>query len=138
MRRISPVRNAIIAAAAIAIAGAMSGCAVPPRMTSGASSEVGIASYYSSEFNGRRTADGEIFDNSKFTAANRTYPFGTIVRVTNLATNASVDVRINDRGPFTAERIIDLTAAAAKAIGIERAGLGRVRVVVVKWGKNKL
>ncbi len=112
----------------------LGGCA--PRPTTTAGTEIGIASFYSNAFNGRRTADGEIFDNSKFTAAHRTYPFGTVVQVTNLATNASVEVRINDRGPVKQERIIDLTEAAAQAIGIVRAGLGRVRLHVVEWGKN--
>jgi len=130
-------RTTIILAASIAIAGAISGCAVRPNVTAKAS-EVGIASYYSNDFDGRKTADGEIFDNSKFTAAHRTYPFGTVVKVTNLATDATVVVRINDRGPFTQSRLIDLTAAAAKAIGIMRAGLGRVRIDVVEWGNKKL
>jgi rare lipoprotein A len=94
----------------------------------------GIASYYSNDFQGRTTSDGEIFDNSKLTAAHRTYPFGTIVKVTNLATDAEVTVRINDRGPVKQERVIDLSFAAAKAIGIDRAGLGKVRLEVVKWG----
>jgi rare lipoprotein A len=98
----------------------------------------GLASYYSQDFQGRKTADGETFDNSKLTAAHRTYPFGTIVRVTNLTTDAAVEVRINDRGPVKQERVIDLTLAAAKAIGIDRAGLGRVRLDVVEWGKRKV
>jgi rare lipoprotein A len=99
---------------------------------------VGIASYYSNDFQGRKTSSGEIFDNSKLTAAHRRLPFGTIVRVTNLETAASVLVRINDRGPVKQERVIDLTLAAARAIGIERAGLGRVRVEVVELGKGKV
>jgi rare lipoprotein A len=121
----------------IGIAGALSGCAVRPIITAMATQE-GIASYYSNDFQGRRTANGETFDNSKFTAAHRTYPFGTLVRVTNLATEAAVEVRINDRGPVKQERVIDLTLAAAKAIGIDRAGLGRVRIDVVEWGKTKV
>ena len=120
--------------ACILAAGAI-GCA-PARQTSQSSVETGIASYYSNSFDGRQTADGEIFNNAKLTAAHRTYPFGTIVRVTNLATEASVEVRINDRGPQKPERIIDLSEAAARVIGLEREGLGRVRIQVVKWGKS--
>jgi rare lipoprotein A len=130
-------RITIIVAASIAIAGAISGCSAHPAITA-IDSQQGIASYYSNDFQGRRTADGETFDNSKLTAAHRTYPFGTLVRVTNLATDATVVVRINDRGPVKPERVIDLTQAAAEAIGIVRAGLGRVRIDVVEWGKQKL
>ncbi|HEX5315431.1 MAG TPA: septal ring lytic transglycosylase RlpA family protein [Candidatus Kapabacteria bacterium] len=130
-------RITIIVVAAIAIAGSISGCAAHPSTTTMDTMQ-GIASYYSNDFQGHRTADGEIFDNSKLTAAHRTYPFGTIVRVTNLATEATVTVRINDRGPVKPERVIDLTQAAAEAIGIVRAGLGRVRIDVVEWGKGKV
>jgi rare lipoprotein A len=112
-----------------------SGCGVRPLVTALATQE-GLASYYSNDFVGRKTSNGEIFDNKKFTAAHRTFPFGTTVRVTNLATAANVTVRINDRGPVKPERVIDLTVAAARAIGIERAGLGRVRVDVIEWGKK--
>ena len=137
MRRLPSARITVIVAACIAIAGALSGCAVRP-IGKAMATEEGIASYYSNDFQGRRTADGETFDNSKLTAAHRTYPFGTLVRVTNLATDATVVVRINDRGPFKQSRLIDLTEAAAKAIGIVRAGLGRVRIDVMEWGKTKL
>ena len=112
------------------------GCAVKPALTSKTTQE-GLASYYSNDFDGRKTSSGEIFDNSKLTAAHRTYPFGTIVQVTNLETNVKVTVRINDRGPVKPERVIDLTYAAARVIGIDRAGLGRVRLDVVEWGKSK-
>ncbi|HWF44917.1 MAG TPA: septal ring lytic transglycosylase RlpA family protein [Candidatus Kapabacteria bacterium] len=131
----------ILATATIAIAfGAMlgsglTGCAVKPVLTAMATQE-GIASYYSNDFNGRRTSDGEIFDNEKFTAAHRTYPFGTMVCVTNLTTGAKVTVRINDRGPVKTERVIDLSFAAARALGIDRMGLARVRLNVVEWGKK--
>ena len=75
------------------------------------------ASYYHDKFNGRKTANGEIFDNSEFTAANRKLPFGTSVKVTNLRTGLSVIVRINDRGPFHASRALDLSKAAFDEIG---------------------
>ena len=127
------LKSLAIAIVTAVFAAMMGGCASAPR--AGLTNvETGIASYYSDQFNGRHTADGEVFDNLKFTAAHRTYPFGTIVRVTNLATDASVEVRIHDRGPQKPERIIDLSMAAARAIGIEQAGLGRVKVEVIKWG----
>lgn len=75
------------------------------------------ASYYHDKFNGRKTANGEIFDNSKFTAANRTLPFGTKVRVTNLNNGKEVVVRINDRGPYHASRSLDMSKAAFDEIG---------------------
>ena len=75
------------------------------------------ASYYHDKFNGRKTASGEIFSNSEFTAANRKLPFGTRVKVTNLRTGLSVIVRINDRGPFHASRALDLSKAAFDEIG---------------------
>lgn len=87
----------------------------------------GVASWYGSRFAGRRTASGERFDPSEFTAAHRTLPFGTRVRVTNAA-GKSVVVRINDRGPFHGGRVIDLSQAAAAELGLVRAGSGRVEL----------
>lgn len=91
----------------------------------------GIASYYGSELHGRRTASGVPFDMYAFTAAHRTLPFKTRVRVTFLNTGKSVVVEINDRGPFVAGRIIDLSAAAAKEIGLYPYGIGKVKVEVL-------
>jgi rare lipoprotein A len=113
----------------------LSACAVTPSLHALGTQE-GLASYYSNDFQGLRTSSGEFFDNEQLTAAHRTYPFGTLVRVTNLRTSAQVNVRINDRGPRKPERIIDLTVRAARAIGIEREGLGHVRVEVLEYGKN--
>lgn len=89
---------------------------------------IGHASYYGNELAGRRTASGERFDPRGFTAAHRTLPFGSRVRVTNLKNGKSVIVRINDRGPFTERRVIDISHAAAQAIGMIRSGVARVRV----------
>lgn len=75
------------------------------------------ASYYHDKFNGRKTASGEIFSNSKFTAANRTLPFGTNIKVTNLNNGKQVIVKINDRGPFHASRALDISKAAFDEIG---------------------
>ena len=133
---ITPIRGAGLASAVVLLASLLSSCAIAPMMSAMGTQE-GLASYYSQEFQGCKTSNGEIFDNLKLTAAHRTYPFGTIVKVTNLTTSAEVEVRINDRGPVKQERVIDLSFAAAKAIGIDRSGLGKVRLEVVKWGKNK-
>ncbi|WP_373709281.1 septal ring lytic transglycosylase RlpA family protein [Kaistella sp.] len=76
-----------------------------------------FASFYHDKFNGRKTASGDIFSNSKLTAANRTLPFGTMVKVTNLRSGKSVIVEINDRGPFHSSRALDLSKAAFDAIG---------------------
>jgi rare lipoprotein A len=113
---------------------ALSSCVVRPVITALATHE-GLASYYSYEFHGRKTANGETFDTHGYTAAHRQYPFGTKVRVTNLRNKQQVDVRINDRGPMKPERVIDLTLAAAKKIGLVEKGVERVRVEVVEWGK---
>jgi rare lipoprotein A len=90
--------------------------------------ETGYASYYSDKMNGHQTANGDIFNNSIFTAAHKKLPFGTKVKVTNLSNGKSVVVRINDRGPFVAGRIIDLTKAAAASIGMVSAGIAKVTI----------
>jgi rare lipoprotein A len=98
-----------------------------PSKSSGGS-DTGCASYYGDEFNGRKTASGEIFHQSQLTAAHRKLAFGTKVKVTNLSNNKSVTVRINDRGPFVAGRIIDLSKSAAKKIDMLGAGVAKVKI----------
>ncbi len=93
---------------------------------------MGIASWYGSEFHGRRTSSGEIYDQYGLTAAHRSLPFGTKVKVTFLRTEKSIEVIINDRGPLKRERIIDLSRAAAEAIGLKPYGIGLVRVEVIE------
>jgi rare lipoprotein A len=93
---------------------------------------VGIASWYGAAFHGRRTASGETYDMHALTAAHRTLPLATVVRVSNLDNGRSVTVRINDRGPFIAGRIIDLSRAGARALGFAEQGTARVRVAVVR------
>lgn len=93
---------------------------LPPRM------ESGLASWYGAKHHGKRTASGERFDQKKLTAAHPTLPWGSIVRVTSLTNGKSVDVRINDRGPFIKGRIIDLSRAAARTLGM--AGLMQVQL----------
>ena len=96
------------------------------------STQYGIASWYGGYFHGRRTANGERYNQNAMTAAHKHLPFGTRVRVVNLANGRSTIVRINDRGPFIRGRIIDLSSAAAGEIGLRSRGIGRVRVEVLR------
>lgn len=96
-----------------------------------AQNATGMASYYADQFNGRKTASGEIFDNKKMTAAHRTLRFGTMIKVTNLSNSKSVLVRVNDRGPYAHNRLIDISRNAASQIGMVLSGTARVRVEVV-------
>jgi rare lipoprotein A len=98
--------------------------------------ETGTASYYADEFDGRKTANGEIYDMNELTAAHPSYPFNTLVRVTNVINGKSVEVRINDRMPQFKNRIIDLSLAAAKKIDMIKAGIQEVKVEVLKWGSE--
>lgn len=93
--------------------------------------ETGIGSWYGDEFAGRLTANGEIFDPEKITAAHKTLPMPSVVRVTNLDNGKSLVVRVNDRGPFVAGRIIDLSREAARLLGFKDQGLAKVRVKVL-------
>ena len=94
----------------------------------------GIASYYHNKFHGRRTASGERYDRTELTAAHRTYPFGTLIRVQSLVNGRAILVRITDRGPWKESRIIDLSYRAARSLEMIRAGLMRVRIDVLAWG----
>jgi len=95
-------------------------------------SQSGKASFYANKFNGRKTASGEKFRNSKLTAAHKTLPFGTRVKVTNLKNGKSVKVKINDRGPFVAGRIIDLSKRAARKIDMYKEGVASVKITYKK------
>jgi rare lipoprotein A len=101
---------------------------VPNNLGRPVSTEVGLASWYGPPYAGRKGADGTVYDQNAMTAAHLTLPMGTVVRVTNLANNESVVVKITDRGPFVRGRIIDLSLAAAKATGVYRAGVAKVKV----------
>ncbi|SDF74463.1 rare lipoprotein A [Limimonas halophila] len=94
--------------------------------------ETGIASWYGRKFDGRRTANGEIFDSTKLTAAHRTLPLPSMVRVTNLENGRVVKLRVNDRGPFARDRILDVTRRAARLLGFKDEGTTRVRVEVLE------
>jgi rare lipoprotein A len=101
---------------------------LPNNLGKPISSEIGLASWYGPPYAGRKGADGTVYDQNAMTAAHLTLPMGTMVRVTNLTTNQSVVVKITDRGPFVRGRIIDLSLAAAKATGVYRAGVAKVKV----------
>jgi rare lipoprotein A len=107
--------------------------APPPQIRSG---ETGLASWYGHPYHGRAASNGEIYDMEKLTAAHRTLPFGTMVHVTNLANNKSVDVRIIDRGPFIEGRVIDLSHAAAQAIDLIGPGIAQVRLDILSAPQN--
>ena len=93
---------------------------------------VGSASYYARRFHGRRTASGTVYDENELTAAHRTLPFGTAVRVTNLSNQRSVVVTITDRGPFVRHRVIDLSRRAAQKLGFIRKGITKVRLELLE------
>ena len=131
--------GAAILAASLALA---AGCArrgsakvSAPNPVRIGSTETGIASWYGVPYDGRRAASGEVFDMRKLTAAHRTLPFDTWVEVSNLQNGKSVNVRINDRGPFVGGRIIDLSFAAAGEIDMVRSGTARVRLKVIDGPK---
>src|SRR5215475_109743 len=90
--------------------------------------QVGLASWYTTNFRGKKTASGEVYDPHRRTAAHRSFPLGSQVRVTRLDNGKSIEVQINDRGPFVAGRVIDLSRAAADALGISEKGTVTVRV----------
>ncbi len=126
----------------LAVALTVAGCArrpaprtpgeIPPPAVGTGESETGLASWYGDPYHGRRAASGEIFDKTKFTAAHRTLPFNTWVRVTNLENRSFTTVRINDRGPFIEGRIIDLSQAAAQALDMMAAGTALVRLDIIQ------
>lgn len=93
--------------------------------------QVGVASWYGEDFHGRRTSSGEPFDMNRISAAHKILPLGTYVKVRNLANNREIDLRINDRGPFVAGRVIDLSKAAAKELGIYGPGTAEVEVIAL-------
>jgi rare lipoprotein A len=126
VRRFAPLPLVLLLVAA---------CAAPPPVPSRAPAaarpfftEEGVASWYGPSHQGRETANGERFDEHALTAAHRRLPFNTVIRVTNLANGRMVRVRVNDRGPYVKGRILDLSAAAATALGMRKDGVTRVRI----------
>ncbi|WP_302467592.1 septal ring lytic transglycosylase RlpA family protein [Pontibacter vulgaris] len=100
--------------------------------------QTGTASWYGTKYHGRKTSSGERYNKNEMTAAHNGLPFGTKVKVTNLTNNKSVIVRINDRGPFKGERIIDVSEAAARQLSFRGAGLSRVKVEVLGNSETQL
>jgi len=130
---------------ALALAAALCGCAlfgwgaappVPAPVITRPSPSVGVASWYGPGFNGKRTSSGEIYDQEDLTAPSTPLPPGTRALVTKLQNGRSVEVRINDRGPFVKGRRIDLSHAAATALGIVNPGTARVRIDVIHLGRQ--
>ena len=117
-------RPAVAVVVSTIVLALLTGCGEPTRL------EEGVASYYADSFHGQRTASGEAHNKRARTAAHPTLPFGTRVKVTNLENGRSVWVRINDRGPHVAGRIIDLSAAAARRLGMKEDGTARVRLEI--------
>ncbi len=105
-----------------------------PKRYHDGETEKGDASWYGPNFQGKQTADGEIFDTNQLTAAHRHLPFNTIVRVTNLKNGKSVEVRINDRGPYEDGRIIDVSSAAADILEMKGPGVVPVEIEVIQLG----
>lgn len=138
-RGVDPGRTPLVAAVFGAGALLLSSCSLPPLSTwhpatrpqSGHHLEVGTASWYGPGFHGNRTSSGETYDSSQMTAAHPTLPLGTRVVVTNLENGRSVEVRINDRGPFAKGRILDLSHGAAREIGLIAPGTAQVRVEAI-------
>ena len=97
----------------------------------------GISSYYGTDFHGKLTANGEVYDMYGLTAAHKTLPLNTIVRVTNLSNNKSLILRINDRGPYIKGRILDCSYGAAKKLGFIAQGTTKVRIELIEVGDNK-
>ena len=117
---------------------AAAAAAPAPASASGEHKMEGVAAYYSNRFNGRKTADGQRFNNGAMTAAHNTLPFGTRVKITNTKNNRSVVVRITDRGPTTPGRIFDLTRAAASKLGYVRSGHAEVKAEIVSPAPAKM
>jgi len=101
-------------------------------------SEIGMASWYGPDFHGGKTANGETFDENKLTAAHRTLPMPSLVRVTNLENGMSINVKVNDRGPYKRDRILDLSSAAADLLGIKQKGSARVKVEILPEESKRL
>jgi rare lipoprotein A len=123
-----PNKSIQIALCVLLLALVFSSCTKKPALPEKAS-QLGVASWYGHPFDGRATASGEIYDMEKLTAAHRTLPLGTVVSVQNVVNSQTVQVRINDRGPFVNDRIIDLSHAAAQAISMP--GIANVRLEVI-------
>lgn len=129
-------RASLLPTAAVAVLALLAGCSravvtSPPVPAVTGLEEVGFASWYGAQHQGRRTASGEVFDMNRLTAAHRTLPFGTRLLVTNRDTSQSTEVRVNDRGPFVDGRVLDVSYAAARQLGAVGAGIFPVKLRVI-------
>ena len=97
----------------------------------------GVSSFYAEDFHGKLTANGEVYDMYGLTAAHKTLPLNTIVRVTNISNDKSLILRINDRGPYVKGRILDCSYGAAKKLGFVNDGTADVKIEVIEWGDDK-
>tara|TARA_B100001996_G_C18672199_1_gene597109 strand:- start:4691 stop:5008 length:318 start_codon:yes stop_codon:yes gene_type:complete len=97
----------------------------------------GVSSFYAEDFHGKLTANGEVYDMYGLTAAHKTLPLNTIIRVTNITNNKSLILRINDRGPYVKGRILDCSYGAAKKLGFVNDGTAEVKIEVIEWGDDK-
>ena len=139
-RRPGEARKLLTAALAVVLAtGALAGCASTRALASPnrGTTQKGLASWYGAEFHGRPTASGEIYDMNRISAAHKQLPLGTVVKVKNRDNGRTLKVPINDRGPFVKGRIIDLSVAAARELGMFGQGLANVRIKVVKLAPKK-
>lgn len=134
-----------IVGSAIVVGLSVAGCQSPAQLSTaairrparvGRDSNIVTASWYGPHFRGHRTSSGEIFNENRLTAASRTLPMQSIVRVTNLGNGKSVVVRINDRGPYVTGRSLDLSRAAARRIGLMRKGTAAVKIAMLRRGKH--
>jgi rare lipoprotein A len=116
---------------ACALLSLLAGCASTDAIDPHGYDKTGVASYYGAKHHGKRTASGERFNQHALTAAHRQLPFGTRVKVTNLSNDKAVVVRINDRGPHTRGRLIDVSREAAERLGMLRSGTARVRMQAI-------
>jgi rare lipoprotein A len=130
LRSMSPLLIGAFVMLLLSSCGKKSRVSLPHPVRQG-ETQTGIASWYGDPYHGRRAANGEVYDMFMFTAAHRTWPFDTFVRVTNLTNNKEVDVRITDRGPFVDDRIIDLSRAAAEKIDMIGPGIVKVKLRVL-------
>ena len=106
---------------------------MPPKFASAKGAyQIGLSSYYAHDFHGRPTASGEIFDMNGLSAAHRELPLGTIIRVTHMGNGRSVILKVNDRGPFVENRILDLSLGAARELGMIQEGVARVKIEIIK------
>ncbi len=133
----SSTANCQTVAATASAAQAAKVLAAPQASDTGEKTFEGLVTYYGAQFNGRKTANGERFDIHALTMAHKTLPFGTRVKVTNLSNKRSVIVRVNDRGPMTPDRIGDLTTAAARKIGMLRAGVVPAKLEVLGTAETR-